>query len=418
VGGPEDATVVVGVIDYGIAFAHERFRLTPETTRVEYFWVQDASCAPRDAERELEEGEASFERTGSPGSSDVTTTEPLVPVNPIPYGREFARQAIDDLLKKLATGALVDEDELYRAVAAHDLGARWLRSIATRMAHGTHVMDLACGYDLGDEHKKEREHRPIVAVQLAEATTADTSGERLDVYALDAIRYILDRADAIARQRQCGRLPVVINLSYGNVAGPHDGSSDLEQAIDEVVEARRHVAPCQIVISSGNSHLERLHAEIRFASPGEKLPLSWHALPDDKTPSFLEIWLPHSAEPAESRIKLTITTPEGQVSEALCEVDGAGLQLCSADEEVLCEVRYRYIARPPKEQGRGMFLVALQPTALGEAVAPIAPSGIWTVELENLSFLQSDLIEAWIQRDDTPIGFRPRGRQSFLDAGC
>jgi hypothetical protein len=211
---------------------------------------------------------------------------------------------------------------------------------------------------------------------------------------------------------------VVINLSYGNVAGPHDGSSDLEQAIDEVVEARRHVAPCQIVISSGNSHLDRLHAEIRFASSGEKIPLSWHALPDDKTPSFLEIWLPHSAEPAESRIKLTITTPEGQVSEALCEVDGAGLQLRSADEEVLCEVRYRYIARPPKEQGRGMFLVALQPTALGEAAAPIAPSGIWTVELQNLSFLQSDLIEAWIQRDDTPIGFRPRGRQSFLDAEC
>jgi hypothetical protein len=146
--------------------------------------------------------------------------------------------------------------------------------------------------------------------------------------------------------------------------------------------------------------------------------LSWRALPDDKTPSFLEIWLPHSDEPAASRINLTIATPEGQVSKALGEVDGAGLKLCPADEEVLCEARYRYMPGPPKGQGRGMFLIALQPTTLGEAAAPIAPSGIWTVELENLSFLPRDLIEVWIQRDDTPVGFRQRGRQSFLDAEC
>jgi hypothetical protein len=65
-----------------------------------------------------------------------------------------------------------------------------------------------------------------------------------------------------------------------------------------------------------------------------------------------------------------------------------------------------------------MFLIALQPTALGERAAPLAPSGTWTVELQNRSLGAGDLIEAWVQRDDTPFGFRQRGRQSFLDAPC
>src|SRR5882762_6056357 len=39
-GWPND-TVVIGIIDDGIAFAHERFRLADGTTRVQYFWRQD-----------------------------------------------------------------------------------------------------------------------------------------------------------------------------------------------------------------------------------------------------------------------------------------------------------------------------------------------------------------------------------------
>ena len=411
-GEPNPGTVVVGVIDYGIAFAHERFRLKQEETRIEYFWVQDAPCGEGDA--------------GQPEGQEA--------VNPVPYGREINKGQIDVLLAAHADSKIVDEERLYRR-AAVQLGNRWLRSVSRRVAHGTHVMDLACGYDLTDEDGRKR---PIVCVQLPEATTADTSGENLDAYALDGIRYILERAEAIARQNDWAPLPVVINFSYGNVAGPHDGTSDLEEAIDELINAHPNL---KVVIPSGNSHLGRLHAELTFDRPGQTMKLHWRVLPDDRTPSFLEIWLPlevwlpgvkpeekdprwqAAVDPAKraSPIHLRIAAPgpsaEGELEGA---APGDGLRLLADNGDVLCEARYHFIGAPTN---RGMFLIALQPTRRNEPVPgtpgnPVALSGTWTITLENVSLKPKGLVEAWIQRDDTPYGFPRRGRQSYFDHRC
>ena len=386
-GDPEPGMVVMGIIDDGIAFAHERFRRSPCETRVEYVWLQDGESDP----------------IGSP----------------VPYGRELRKQdkggqkGIDTLLRESARAGAVDEDDLYRRAGAIDFSRRGRQSVARRAAHGTHVMDLACGYD---PRKHSRDDRPIICVQLPAATTEDTSGATLDDYGLDAIRYILDRADNVARQRPCGRLPVVINLSYGNVAGPHDGSSSFEAAIDELVRARPNT---RVVLPAGNSHLARLHAEVRFEQPGQTVVLHWRVLPDDRTPSFMEIWLPRAA-PDQKRVRLRVRPPYGDPSGWLEEDSGSGLRWAS-NGAVLCEARYRHIPEPTK---RGMFLVALQPTTSvdptlsGAAAKPAAPSGLWTIELENVSLKGNDLVEAWIQRDDTPFGFRRRGRQSYFDEPC
>lgn len=411
-GEPNPGTVVIGVIDYGIAFAHERFRLNQDETRIEYFWVQDAPAGEGVA------GEAEGQNA----------------VNPVPYGREVDKRKIDGLLAAQADSGSVDEDTLYWR-AADQLGQHWLRSVSRRVAHGTHVMDLACGYDPADEDGKKR---PIVCVQLPEATTADTSGENLDAYALDGIRYILDRADAIARQRDSAPLPVVINFSYGNVAGPHDGTSEIEEAIDELIEAHPNLT---VVIPAGNSHLGRLHAELAFDRPGQTVDLRWRVLPDDRTPSFLEIWLPlevwlPGVKPEEkdprwraqvdpekraSPVNLRIAAPgHGAEGELEGATPGDGLRLLADNGDVLCEARYHFIGAPTN---RGMFLIALQPTRRvdprpGTPANPAAPSGTWTITLENVSLKPKGWVEAWIQRDDTPYGFPLRGRQSYFDHAC
>jgi hypothetical protein len=411
-GEPKPDTVVIGVIDYGIAFAHERFRLNQDETRIEYFWVQDA---PRE---------------------EAVAGEPITQkaVNPVPYGRELNKGQIDNLLVADAESRSVDEDILYRRAAGH-LGHHWLRSVSKRVAHGTHVMDLACGYGLTDEGRKRR---PIVCVQLPDATTADTSGENLDAYALDGIRYILDRADAIARQQDWASLPVVINFSFGNVAGPHDGTSELEEAIDELIDAHPNL---NVVIPSGNSHLGRLHAEFAFDGPGQPVDLHWRVLPDDRTPSFLEIWLPLEVwlpgvdpkdkvsrrkivvdrEKRASPINLRIDVPGHTTKGALANAaPGDGLRLLADNGDVLCEARYHFVAAPTN---RGMFLIALQPTrrnepSTGSPANPVAPSGTWTITLENVSLKPENRVEAWIHRDDTPYGFSRRGRQSYFDHAC
>ncbi len=378
-GDPEPGLVVIGIIDDGLAFAHEHFRSSLCETRVEYVWLQDGDYDPKES--------------------------------PVPYGRELRKRDIDGLLRRYAPSGPVDEDDLYRRARVVDFSRGGRKPVARRLSHGTHVMDLACGYDFRTEPRRDR---PIVCVQLPKRTVEDTSGATLDDFGLDAIRYILDRADQIARDRPCGRLPVVINLSYGNVAGPHDGTSDLELAVDDLIAARPQT---RVVLPAGNSHLARLHAEVSFKERGQTVDLHWRVLPDDATPTFMEIWLPPNP-PDQTRIKLRVTPPGASASPALEEQSGSGLRW-RPNGDVVCETRYRYVPSPAGATGRGMFLVALQPsTRLEPRRNPIAPSGKWTVELENVSLTAKDKVEAWIQRDDTPYGFRPLGRQSYFDEEC
>ena len=57
------------------------------------------------------------------------------------------------------------------------------KPLAYRRAHGTHVIDLACGYDAVTE---DRADRPILAVQLPSDVTAHTSRPKLAPYFLQA----------------------------------------------------------------------------------------------------------------------------------------------------------------------------------------------------------------------------------------
>ena len=86
---------------------------------------------------------------------------------------------------------------------------------------------------------------------------------------LDALNYILQRADEIAALENTAPLPVVVNLSYGTIAGPHDGTALLEAAIDQLIASR--ATPLRVVLPAGNHYLARCHA--RFRLPAAK-PLS------------------------------------------------------------------------------------------------------------------------------------------------
>ncbi|MBM1173925.1 hypothetical protein [Microvirga arabica] len=378
--GVTQDTVIIGIIDDGIPFAHERFRKADGTTRVEYVWVQH-------------------------GTADN------VPVD-FDNGFEIPKVDIDNLLATCRQGDFIDEDEIYRRAGVADFTLDGRRSLAWRASHGAHVMDLACGWDPA----KAPDWR-IICVQLPTAITADSSGASLAPYAVKALEYIRDRARAIAGPGQS--LPVVVNFSYGLLAGPHDGTHAIELDFDDILREHNAIPgnkPMRVVIPSGNSHLARAHATVQFQAAGSHATLPLRMLPDDLTPSFVEIWLPPAAV-AGNRVELTIATPQGDVSPPLEENDSHFLRY-EVGGKALCEARYHFFPAPT---GRGMFLISLQPTMRLESEKspvpndPVAPAGLWNLTLKNLGLSSHEPIEAWVQRDDAPVGYPRRGRQAYFD---
>lgn len=367
-GEKKPKTVVTAVIDDGLAFAHARFRLPDGSTRVECFWNQDGPLS-----------------------------------DPLGYGWELHKQdvgpvrGIDGRLADSSHAGLVDEDELYRNAGHINFGLTGHKPVAWRTAHGTHVMDLAFGYP----PSAAPDTRPIVAVQLPVAATTDTSGGSLAPHVLDGIDYILDCA---------GERRVVINISYGTTSGPHDGTSDLELAIDDRIRERRAAnAPMAVVLPSGNSRQWRTHAQ--FALPANVTQaLVWRVIPDDSTPSYLEIWLPNAdGQNPVPAVEVRVTPPGGPASGWVREGDPSFTW--PAIGNVIYQIDYINWAVAGH---RGMMLIATAPTTSEDPVGTVAPFGRWLVEVRNIG-PALDLVHAWIRRDDTPYGYPQRGRQSYFD---
>lgn len=372
--------VVVGVIDDGLCFAHERFRKVVNhqvETRVENCWIQD----------------------GTPKGAPP----------PVPYGRELRKAEIDLLLVECTRAGAVDEDLIYRKAGLIDFRQYGHKSAAWRASHGTHVMDLACGFEPGQAQPENI----IICVQLPTRVTAATSGAGLYPYVFDAITYILACTAAISKERGLPHLPVVINLSYGRLAGPHDGTLNLERAIDNIVAkcAARGVS-LQVTLPAGNSYLSRCHAQLSFQRRGQTRTLHWRVLPDDQTPSFIEIWMPaRNAGSVGSRIQIRITSPTGE-SRTIDETIGA--VQWGPGNRVYAKASYSIA---PASQ-RGIFMIALAPTFHLDPSKPLAPCGTWTLEIKNLMLSRKDIPQAWIQRDDSLYGFPTKGRQSHFDEPC
>ncbi len=370
-------TVVIGIIDDGIAFAHERFRIA-NGSRVKYFWMQDGVYA-------------------GPGGN-------------VDYGRELSPAAIQNLFNRYTRNDTLDEDGLYRAAGLIDFHRAGHKAVNWRAAHGTHVMDLAAGYDPAEQ----RADRPIVCVQLPARTTANTSGADLVTYARDALLYICDRAVNIGQGQW---LPVVINFSYGLIGGPHDGTSDLELLMEWLVKERQqppYRQKVRIVLPAGNSYLSRCHAEIGFPTPAaDVVELPWRVLPDDKTPSYVDIWMPRrpSGATVQKRIEVSVVPPGGEESPPLGDT-GQGMVQWRPFGPPLCTLQYNVFPWPTE---RGRFRITLRPTANFDRPLPIAPAGTWIVKIRNAGLPRGEKIHAWVQRDDSLYGYPRRGRQSFFD---
>ena len=191
--GNRGAGAVVGVIDSGIDWMHQDFKNNDGSSRVQYIWdMQD---------------------TGGP--------PPPAPFN---RGTMWTKAQIDS-----TPGSVRERDDQESAGG-----------------HGTHVAGTAAGNGRGTGNGQPAGRFAGVA---SEADIIFCKYDYTTQGMVDAASWIYDRAAALQK-------PCAINLSQGNIAGPHDGSTLVEQNLSNLV-ATPGRAFC---IAAGNSGEQPIHA--------------------------------------------------------------------------------------------------------------------------------------------------------------
>jgi hypothetical protein len=376
---------VIAVIDGGIGFAHPAFRNTAgDDTRVIAAWDQTSHAT----------------KTGS------------VPTD-FRYGVEWRSPHQREMLYA-ASKSVAAQNAFYRSEN--------VPYVSRRLTHGGAVAEIAAGVR-GVRSRLEgmiddvpaRGDTPdyassagVLLVNLPKQSIDFTARGAMSAYVLDALHWIIDRAGDNA--------DIVVNLSYGTIAGPHDGSSILECAMDALIE--RSNGRLQIVLPAGNVYARpqnsktagaalrskdlRCHASIAAQDTGSASVIL-RLQPDDITPSFVEIWVP----PSVPNLSITLKPPG--------KINAVSVKILAGEHCV--DVHYGASIIFPETTANGigsrLALLAFRPTARGQAL-----HGDWEIEL-CWGVNSKGQVNLWIERDNVAQPNARRGRQArfILNSG-
>lgn len=331
--------VVVGVIDFGLDFAHRHF-IRNGKTRITALWNQAGTAK-------------------NANSSAVK------------YGTLYRAADIDralltdDPYQTLGYGPPAD--------SLYDTGA-----------HGTYVTDVAAGNGFAGQGAGFAPDAEIIFVDLARSASHNFVGSRYgdSAHLLEAVMFIIDEADRA--QASC-----VINLSIGSNDGPHDGSTLVEIGIDRLIAQKKH-GNCAVVIASGNWGDQQLYASGNV-KPGSILDLFWYVPPYDMTSNEIEIWYP-----AGANLSIQVLDPDNA---PLCDpVRGGeyaevrlGSGGCMLVFNRKCD-RVTEVFNPGNKQGTIYVYY--------ERCDGYLKKGRWKLRLGNDSKSGDIRFEAWIERDE------------------
>lgn len=404
--GPVRPRVIVGIIDYAINLAHARFQHVDDQgqrhSRIAHFWLQDGRY----------DNAAKF----------------------VPFGREFNAKRIAQTLD--ATQG--DEEAALRRLgllrfdgdpAGGDLPPT--TGLARRVSHGTHVLDLAAGWEPSDAKGMEVQ---IIAVALPEEVGRDTTGTTLSLFFLQGLEYILLRARdiagiaGIAEPNAGTSIPVHVCASLGFSGGPRGGRHVIERATDALMQQHASktgdscAAKLRVVFPAGNSNLARGHAVSDKRQGKVTLDVPWRLQPGDQTANHVDAWIAHKGADAPVSVEIelrppgTVTAPPPRV---LTPGDSQKLVFAVGETPDAKDATIGRVALEAAAEGPlrlSIALAATDPAATGSAASP---PGAWGLKITarapegSTSMLE---ISAWILRDDDPIDHSANARQSYFDA--
>ncbi|MEQ9607237.1 MAG: hypothetical protein RLN99_06180, partial [Kiloniellaceae bacterium] len=175
-------------------------------------------------------------------------------------------------------------------------------------------------------------------------------------------------------------------------------------------------------IPAGNGFQARTIGHLELAAGKEKT-VEWRVLPDDKTASFLHIWLPEGCAGSAQQLAVALIPPRDAPDETVYSSIGHYLDW-ERDGIPFARI-YHHQADPRdpaidndgKSRKREHILLALRPTETDCNEPHLSPAGLWLIRIKNCGTSTLD-VDLMVQRDDT-IGHRRRsGRQSYLESHC
>ena len=387
-----DQTVVTAVIDHGIAIAHDLFRREDATgalalSRVDFFLDMDG------------------------------TSDPNAPIQST-VGRVWTRDEIEQILSANLHNGLLDEANVYRALGLIDWRRRSINSCAHRVSHGTHVTGLAAGYDADDAKGVERR---IIAVQLPTRLVANTMGQWLQQALEQALTFIARQMEHYTVGGAAQATPLVMNFSFGNFMGPHDGTSRIDRAIDGNLSkmAANSNRPRVLMLPSGNGNLSRCHAIVNLTNAVPTKELDWNLQPADRSASILTAWLPVMTPVKNGTVEMQVTVPGFSTPHTIIAGTAPGLTLLRDTNSSGVKVIVGMVVYSPPRfpTNRGRFEIYLVPTDHPVDVRPVARAGAWKLRFTKATSASDLSLNIWVQRDDTLPGFPQFGRQSYLSDG-
>ena len=310
--------VITALIDWGLDVAHPDFRNRDGTSRVLAFWDQ----------RRRADGRCN---------------------NKYGYGWIHNSHAIDDALR---------QSDPYSAMQYRP------SDTSKGPTHGTHTAGILCGNGRGGGPVGMAPEAQIIFVHLADPVEACDNNLGNSVALQEGIDFVAKVA---------GKRPWVLNLSMGRHAGPHDGTTLIEQGIDAALS----ISGRACVQSTGNYLTRPIHTQGQLR-PGELREIAFHTGEEDGYAHEIDIWYA-----GRDRISIEILAPSGAF--AGCVATGEECRLVVDGQNV----GRIYNRRRDPNNHDNEALVLLDAGAV---------RGSWTLRLRALDVVDGRY-HCWVERD-------------------
>ncbi len=303
--------VLLAVLDSGITWDLEVFRKADGSTRIRYLWDQTVS-----------------EETGDVRYGKMP--------DGFSIGTEYTAEEINAALQ-------MHTWDRYRLIPSRDLSG-----------HGTAVAGIAAGRSADGLYTGAAPEAELIVVKLGLPGNSGgvEEGFPRTTEILRGVTYALWKARQL-------NMPLVINLSFGNSYGSHDGSSLLERFLDNASEIGKTV----ICVGSGNEGAARGH----FAGNITRDSRVELAVGNYERSLNIQLWKNYS-----DVFRIRLQSPGGEEAELTTNIQGGKYTLKLEQTRILV-----YLGEPlPYAVAQEIYLEMIPVTG------SYINAGIWTIRLE------------------------------------